>query len=487
MKILVAHLGAECNEHISHLVGLGEFNLKYGDDCLDAMHIKDIFKTEAIEVVPAIYAAIHPNGMIKYEAFEYLRDIILNSIKNNLKDIDGIYLQFHGASGVKDLDEVSMEHAILKRIREIVGKHMPIAMVMDPHGNLTKELGSYLNIVRCYRESPHSDQVESERLVLYKLIDLLRHRREMHPIIRKLPIMVGGERSVSAKEPVRTINMMLDEAEKDPRVFSSSFHVGYIRHDDDKLGAAVTIVPNTSDDIEYCETVADKICEYIWTHRHEFKFSGNYAEADEAIQMVLKENKKTSVITDSGDNCGAGGYGQNTVMLKALLKAKVDKRTLVAGINDAKAYAYLASKKLDDVVDFELGINEDILSAPVHIEGKLIAIGKAIYGLTTIHEVGKAYVVHISNTNIDVIVLDHNVQYGTMQQFKAAGVDFHDYDIVVVKMGYLDVYLIPETAYHVMALTDGPTIQRSECIPFKRIFRPMWPMDEMDKLIYIDR
>lgn len=53
-------------------------------------------------------------------------------------------------------------------------------------------------------------------------------------------------------------------------------------------------------------------------------------------------------------------------------------------------------------------------------------------------------------------------------------------------MGYLDTYLIPETKYHLMALSDGPTIQRSERIPFKKIARPMWPIDEFDKLYYID-
>lgn len=40
-------------------------------------------------------------------------------------------------------------------------------------------------------------------------------------------------------------------------------------------------------------------------------------------------------------------------------------------------------------------------------------------------------------------------------------------------MGYLDTPLIPETAYHNMALTDGPPIQRSEKLPYKMIARPM--------------
>lgn len=54
-------------------------------------------------------------------------------------------------------------------------------------------------------------------------------------------------------------------------------------------------------------------------------------------------------------------------------------------------------------------------------------------------------------------------------------------------MGYLDTYLIPETAYHTMSLTDGPTIQRSENIPFKRIYRPMWLIDDIGNLSYIER
>ena len=43
MKVLVAHITSECNEHISHVADLDAFLLLYGDDCIKAMHIKDIF------------------------------------------------------------------------------------------------------------------------------------------------------------------------------------------------------------------------------------------------------------------------------------------------------------------------------------------------------------------------------------------------------------------------------------------------------------
>lgn len=158
---------------------------------------------------------------------------------------------------------------------------------------------------------------------------------------------------------------------------------------------------------------------------------------------------------------------------------------MIAGINDEKAHNYCLMHNVNDRIEFDLGIGENELSKPIHIVGTIIKKGIQLYGFGNNYSVGDAHTIRIEGTNIDVIVLNHNIQYGTMEQFHAAGLEFHDYDIVVVKMGYLDTYLIPETKYHIMALTDGPTIQRSEKIPFKKIYRPMWPIDDLEKLEYI--
>ncbi|MFV0479038.1 MAG: M81 family metallopeptidase [Anaerorhabdus sp.] len=484
MKVLVAYMSAECNEHIKHTVSIEEFNVYYDQKCIDEMDIRDIFEENEIEIVPSIYARINPNGMIEREAYDFIEEKMLSEIRLHLHEIDGIYLQFHGASGVLNLDRVSAEHHIIKKIRAIVGKYMPIAMVMDPHGNLTEELGSQLNIVRCYRESPHSDTVETRRKVAQLLVELLKEKRHIIPVIRKLPIMVGGERSVSAKEPMVTINKMLNEAEKDERVMSCSYHVGYIRHDDDTLGACVAVVPSFQKHQAYCEKVAEEISEYAWNHRHEFKFTSNHAEMVESVDLALDYAKKTVVITDSGDNCGAGGSGQNTEILRELLKRNQTKKILIAGINDKNAQEYLSKYAIGEKVNFDLGVDEDELSKSIPISGTVVALGQQQHGKKG-PGIGMAITVNIENTNIDVVVVSYNVQYGTMEQFHAAGLEFHDYDIVVVKMGYLDTYLIPETSYHIMALTDGATIQRSEKIPFKKIHRPMWPIDEMEELEYI--
>ena len=486
MKVFVAHFTAECNEHIRHIVDKEDFTFLYGQECIDAMGIEAVFNEQSIQLVPSIYAEMSPNGMIGLETYEFIKEKIVTSLKHCINDIDGLYLQFHGASGVCGLDCVSGEHDLLASIRKITGSHMPIAMVMDPHGNLTNELASHCNIIRCYRESPHSDMRATEIKVAQLLINLLNNRRVMHPIVKKLPIMVGGEKSVSAKEPVKSINQLMDKFESDSRVFSISFHVGYIRHDDDKLGAAVTVIPNTVDDIEYCESIANKVSEFIWKNRNKFQFSGNYGEVDDVVERALNYPDKTVVITDSGDNCGAGGYGENTIVLRELLKHNTNKKILVAGINDINAYATLNHYKQGEKGSLTIGLNDNLENASVEVDFKLKQIGTLRRGYDIEKCLGNSYLINIENTNIDVVVMNDNIQFGFMEQFESVKAPFHDYDIVIVKMGYLDTYLIPETKYHLMALSDGPTIQRSERIPFKKIARPMWPIDEFDKLYYID-
>ena len=485
MKVFVAHMSAECNEHVARDAKLEDFLLLYGQECIDEMCIRDIFEERGIEIVPSIFAGINPSGMIEHNAYEFIAGRIIDDLRAHLDEIDAIYLQLHGASGVRGLDCVSGEHELLRRIRAIVGVHMPIALALDPHGNVTAELASRVNILRCFRESPHIDTVDTWRIVAEKLVDLMRHRRPMHPVMRKLPIIVEGERSVSANEPMRSINRLLDEAEADERVFSCSYHVGYLRHDDDKLGAAVVVVPNTPADAAYCEQVAERISRYAWEHRDEFTFGGNYGDAADAVARAVAFEGKTAVITDSGDNCGAGSSGCGTVVLRELLAQDLrGKRVLVAGVNDVDACRELFAANVGDHVEFSLGVGADEVSAPVELAGTLSCVGDAAVGSQKI--VGSCYIVTVDGTGIDVLVMPHNVQYGHMEQFHAAGVEFHDYDIVVVKMGYLDTYLIPETAYHIMALTPGPTDQIYEKLPFRRIFRPMWPIDELNELIYIE-
>lgn len=482
MKVMVGHFSSESNEHSVSKMTFDKFIFKFGEEALDALHVRDIFEDEEIELIPAIVAIGHPHGPVTKDAFDFIYSRFIQTVKEHLHEIDGIYLFLHGASQVIDLPGGSAEHAIVRGIRQEVGPHLPIAVCMDPHGNLSDELVDNVQILRCYRESPHVDAIETKRFVARELVDLLHHREDIHPVYYRIPVIIGGERSVSFVEPVKSFNKLCDEAEKDGRIRSASYHVGYLRHDGDKLGNSVVVVPQTKKDTEFAREWALKIRDYVYSRRDDFEFYGNVAEPDEALRQVVEYEGRPTFIQDSGDNVGSGADGFSTLLLRKILNLKDfhDKEFLVSGIVDQAAHQYLKGKAVGDSVNFTLGKDYDELSEPVTVKGRLIAKGLGSKAYRKKTDIGAVYTVKFDDYPVSVIVEYDAIQYLMPEQYEESGLNMADYDVFVVKQGYISEEFRTICAHYCMALTPGPTYQRSERLEFKRIARPMWPYDEFE-------
>ena len=197
-----------------------------GEDCIYKMQVEDNFADAGIEVIPSIYATAGASGVIQKETFDYIEACFLRAVREHQAELDGIYFHLHGASEVEEIS--SGEHHILAAIRQIVGPHLPIAVCCAPHGNLCREYVESTQIIRSYRESPHTDSLDTMCKVASMLCELVKARENIHAVYRKLPLILGGEQSVSTDEPVKSINQYMDELEKDPRIRSASWHVDYI-------------------------------------------------------------------------------------------------------------------------------------------------------------------------------------------------------------------------------------------------------------------
>ena len=213
-KVLVAQFVTESNANIPYKTDLENYDLRFGEDAISQMNLGSVFADADIEVVPSVYANGFSGGVVTRNAFDYIENRLLNDIRANLGMLDGMFLHLHGASEVEDIG--SGDHHILKEVRRLVGPYMPIVVACDPHGNLCKEYVDGCTVIRSYRESPHTDLADTVKTCCRYLVDLLEHRRNIHPAYRKLPLILGGEQSVSADEPVRSINQYMDEMEKTP-------------------------------------------------------------------------------------------------------------------------------------------------------------------------------------------------------------------------------------------------------------------------------
>ena len=479
MKVLVGLFTCESNANVPLKNEISQFVIDFGENVAKKARVDDIFKQENVEIIPAIYASAGASGVIKKDCFEYIESCFVKAAKEHLNELDGIWLHLHGASEVEEIG--SGDHRILKSLREVVGPYMPIAVVCDPHGNLTKEYVEGCTIIRSYRESPHTDADETKKYVAKMLCDFLKNRQNIHAIYRKLPLILGGEQSVSTDEPVASINKYMDEMEKDPRVRSASWHVGYIRHDCPEAGCGIVVVPQTQDDQEYCEQKADELAKYVWDKRHEFHYTGFTAQPEEAMKMALEFKEKPVMITDSGDNTTSGSTGWNTYVLRQALAQNSDKKFLFANICDPNAFAILNNLEIGATTDIKLGMNYDENSTSVDINVTVKAKGYLRGYMMHVHDAvyGHSVLVHINGTNIDVNVASTRQVMCEKHQFDACGIDWDNYDIIVVKQGYAFPEIKEKGKLVIMSLTNGATLQDTARLPFKRIMRPMYPIDKI--------
>ena len=482
MKVLIGEFITESNENIPRKNEITAYDIAFGEECVRKMHVGDIFAQAGIEVIPAVYAVSGASGVIKCHTFDYIEACFIRTVEEHLNEIDGIYMMLHGASEVEGLG--SGEHHILAEVRKRVGPYVPIYVACDPHGNLCKEYVESAQVVRSYRESPHTDSIQTRRIVAGMLCEALKKRENIHAVYRKLPLILGGEQSVSADEPVKSINQYMDEMEKDPRICSASWHVGYIRHDTPVAGCGIVVTPATAADQEYAEQAADALAAYVWDKRHEFHYTGLTAEPDKALEMAMAQEKGPVFITDSGDNVTSGATGWNTYILRQVLALKdTDKTFLFASICDPQCCRGLMEAEIGEERHITLGVGHDELSAPVELDvtvkskGEIVRSGTT--GSTIMKVFGHCVTAHVKETGIDIVVADSEKTFSAKIIYDRAHVDWNDYDITVVKQGYIFPELKEAAAFYVMSLTGGATPQNTKKLQFKRIQRPMYPIDEI--------
>ena len=374
MKVLVGLFTCESNANIPLKNEITQFVLGFGEDVAKNARVADVFANENIDIIPSIYASAGASGVIKKDCFEYIENVFVKACKEHKDEIDGVWLHLHGASYVEEYG--SGDHHILKTIREILGPYIPIAVVCDPHGNLTKEYVENCTIIRSYRESPHTDIAQTVQFVCQSLIDLIRNRKSITPVYQKLPLILGGEQSVSTDEPIKSFNQYMNKLEEDDRILSISWHVGYLRHDCPEAGCGIVVVPSDNKYRDYAIEVCKKCAEEIFSRRKEFHYTGVTMDPAKTIDNALAFDGKPVFISDSGDNVTSGAMGANTYILRQFLNVKdLKKKVLIAAINDPKSCHELLKYDINDELVIDIGINTDELTASSRLNVKIMYKG----------------------------------------------------------------------------------------------------------------
>lgn len=472
-RIAIAGLGIESSTFSPALTNEEAFHPRYGVEVMDyyPFFSSDSALYEVADWVPTLIGKSLPGGAVTREAYESLVSKTLDSLKKNAP-YDGLYFDIHGAMSVVGLDDP--EGDFISRIREVIGTETVISTSMDLHGNVSERLAQHTDLITCYRMAPHEDALETKRRAVSNLVERIKsgkgkpHYKARVPI----PVLLPGEKTSTRIEPAKSVYAAVAPAAAQDGIVDAAIWVGYAWADEPRNHAVVMV---TGDDKEKVGTTAEKLAQSFWDVRADYAFVAPTGALKECLDQALKSKKRPFFISDSGDNPTAGGAGDVTWTLTEILKRPEFKQAagpslIYASIPGPELVEKAIAAGVGNPVEGYAGAAvDDRYAPPIHLIGIVEAIehGDRNAEVEVVVKVG----------SVHVIVTKKRKPYHKENDFTRLGLQPRESDIVVVKIGYLEPELYAMRADWLLALTPGGVDQDLERLPYKRIQRPMFPLD----------
>ena len=127
--------------------------------------------------------------------------------------LDAVYLDLHGAMVTEHLDDGEGE--ILARVREVIGKDLPLVVSLDLHANVTPEMVEHADALIAYRTYPHVDMAETGRAAARHLALLLQTKQKFAKAFRQLPFLIPISWQCTNDQPTKGIYQKLAALESD--------------------------------------------------------------------------------------------------------------------------------------------------------------------------------------------------------------------------------------------------------------------------------
>ncbi len=490
-KVMTAEISHETNSFSRRKTGKEAFMARYalmGDAAVvergtvntTLAGFLDVGRVHDWQVTHVISAAAGPSGKIRRKAFDWLCEPILASIANN--QYDGLLLGLHGAMGLDFCDDGEGE--ILRRIRRLVGTIMPIAITLDPHANVGTQICGLADIIVSYKTYPHVDMrdigQQAGEILQRTMTGEIKPRtvRASRPMLEEIN---GGRTDIG---PMIERIAAARKYEEQPDVFAVSVNGGFASADVRDVGPTVLVTGqgDFAAHTAFAETIADD----MWKRR--FEVINDYLEVIDAAEIAAayEPSEGPLIIADYADNPGAGGYGDSTDLLLALLNAGVTNGCF-APIVDGETVRILQEWVVGESIPIALGGKTDRAfgGGPLIVEvellflsdGHFIGDGPMIHGLHG--NFGPSAVIRVGG--IEILVVTIPGQILDLQQFKAFNIDPESKNVVALKsMQHFRAAFEPIAGQIIICDSGALCTPRYDRLPYKNVPRPIFPLDQFE-------
>ena len=488
-QVFTAELAHETNTFSRRATGAQAFRDRYvlfGDEAIAARSdantelagFLDAGRAHGWHIEHVLSAAAGPSGSVERAAFEWLCDPIVAAVERGR--CDGILLGLHGAMVLEFCEDGEGE--ILRRIRAACGDETPIAVTLDPHANVSRQMCTLADIIVSFRTYPHIDMRDTGRragAILHRTM-----RGEIRPYTLRVsrPMLEetnGGRTDVG---PMIARLAAAKNYEGQANVFAVSINAGFASTDIADVGPTVLVTGQGDRDqhLAFADTLADD----VWTKRHEVLNDYLTVEAVAAIAARFDPRHGPLVIADYADNPGAGAYGDSTALLGALLAADV-RSACFGPMVDGEAVQALHRAKVGEHIRLRLGGKTDSAfgGGPLMLEGELVSIsdghflgdGPILGGLSRSH--GPSAVLRVGG--IEILIVTIAKQMLDLQQFKAFGIEPEPKRVIALKsMQHFRAAFGPLAGQVVVCDSGALCTLHYERLPYKNVPRPIFPLDQ---------
>ncbi len=436
------------------------------------------------EAIPLFAAAANSGGNVTAETFRTLTGKLLGSLRQATAEapLDVLLLALHGSMCVDGEDDP--EGAVLDSCRSAVGPECVIGASLDLHANVTERMVGAADVLVGYRTYPHVDQASTAQRAASAALAATKGPR-LKTVLQKLPLLVQAEHMQTTDGPMHELRTQADLLETEGSVAAVSVFGVQPWLDFPGVGCSVTVVGS---DEAAARDHGRRLAGEFWRRRD--RFAVELLDIERAVREALETEGRPVVLVDSADCPSSGAPGDSAAIPAALLDYTGTGSDLgglcLTTVVDAEAAAAAQSAGMGGRVELTVGGKLDpTRSKGVRFagrvesvtDGRFIRRGPAFTGLPL--DAGPSAV--LAHGSLRVLVTSKPVPTSDPEFFRAAGLEPADAKIVSIKSPTLFRAAYDRFARRIIyADTPGAASANLRQFPWKRISRPVYPLDEFD-------
>jgi len=302
---------------------------QYGAAIAAAVAGANIPAAGAIEALHALghrtlglaWAAASPSAQVTEEAFERIAGEIVQRLAA-AGPVDAVYLDLHGAMVTEHYDDGEGE--LLARVRKAVGTRVPVVASLDLHANVTRAMVELADGLVAYRTYPHVDMAETGRRAAGLLDATLKRGRPMAKVSKTFNFLTGIPSQCSFIEPCKGLYQSLARIEQQNGL-QLSFSPGFPMADFPECGMAVF---GYGTDETRARAAVMRLAGEVEDAEKDFALE--LFAPDDAVKRAMQRGEPGApvVLADTQDNPGAGGNGDTTGLLAAMIRLHAEDAVL---------------------------------------------------------------------------------------------------------------------------------------------------------------